>query len=115
MNKKTENSHDPLSPWPELRNLRDALLIRNPDAKIVGEAIITQAILAAALNMRLPDERLLNTNDAARLMGVLEEELFQFAEDFKVKPVKRTTLHFYWRAKDIYTMLDSLNGATKKG
>lgn len=100
------NNLDPLKPFPHLRALRDSLLARDPAATKAGAEVITRTLLAAALNVRLPDDRLVKTGDAIAMTGLEESDFFSLADREGVKPVRKLKSGYYWRARDIYHLVD---------
>lgn len=101
-----QHPDDPLTPYPALRALRDAILIRDPDARDVEPGLITRALLAATLHTKLPPDRLLTTADAARLIGLTVDEFDQIAYRRRVKPVHVLPKSSYWRARDVYALVE---------
>lgn len=101
-----EYPDDPLTPYPALRALRDAILIRDPDARNAGPGLITRTLLAATLQVKVPPDRLLSTPDAARLLGITDEEFDQLAYRKRVKPVHVLPKNSYWRARDVYGLAE---------
>jgi hypothetical protein len=99
-----EIPNDPLAPYPALRSLRDDLLIRDADAGAAGEALVTRILYAATLNLRIPPDRLISTEDAARLLGLEIEDFDQLAYSKNVKPVYVLAKHTYWCVKSIYAL-----------
>ena len=97
---------DPLEQFASLRHLRDALMVRDPGARAAGEAFVTRVLLLATMNMRLPPDRLLSTEDAARLIGVDPAEFDRLAYAVQVKPRYALTQRNYWLARDVYRLLD---------
>ena len=65
----TKNT-DPLEFHPSLRFLRDSLLVRDPAARSAGESFLNRVMLLSTMNTRLPPDRLVSTEDAARIIGV---------------------------------------------
>jgi len=101
-------SSDPLKPWPELRSLRDALLARDADARAAGEEVITRALLIGALNARLPGDRLVSAVDASRLTGLSESDFHHLAQTAHgMDPARRVGATTYWRASQVYRVLDA--------
>ena len=96
---------DPLEHLPDLRYLRDALLIRDPTAKICGAAFLTRVMLLTAMHSKLPPDRLLNTDDAARLIGVDKHDFDRMAYQAKIKPHYVLTNNSYWLARDVYSLV----------
>jgi hypothetical protein len=96
--------NDPLGPYPALRYLRDDLLIRDPAAIAAGEALVTRILYAATLNLRIPPDRLISTEDAARLLGMEVEDFDQLAYSRNVRPVHILAKQTYWRVRDVYEL-----------
>ena len=101
-----EQQNDPLIQHPSLRYLRDSLMVRDPDARKIGESFVTRILLLATMNMRLPADRLVTTGDAARLIGVDEETLDRLCYNAQIKPRYSLARNTYWLAKDIYRLID---------
>jgi len=100
------NRHnDPLEPYPSLRSVRDAFLIRDPEARDASEGFVTRVLLAAALNLKLPPDRLVTTDDAARLLGLDRADFDQLAYRSNLRPVHVLSKHSYWRAGDVYGLV----------
>lgn len=109
--KSVKNQHmnqttDPLIEHPSLRYLRDSLIIRDPEARKAGEGLVTRILLLATMDMRLPADRLVTTQDAARLIGVDEETLDRLCYTAQIKPKYSLARNTYWLAKDIYRLID---------
>ena len=98
---------DPLVQYPSLRFLRDSLLVRDSEARAAGEGLITRVMLLATMNMRLPPDRLVTTEDAARLIGVDEDSLQRLCYDAEIKPHYTLSKCSYWRSADIYSLVDA--------
>lgn len=96
---------DPLEHLPDLRYLRDALLIRDPTAKICGAAFLTRVMLLTAMHSKLPPDRLLNTDDAARLIGIDRHDFDRMAYQAQIKPHYVLTNNSYWLARDVYSLV----------
>ncbi len=96
---------DLLKTHPELRSLRDRLLIVDADAKALGSDLLSKFLMVAALEMPLPDDRLLETAAAAALAGVLPLDFHEWAGQENLAPVRKLTRTSYWRAGDIYAAL----------
>jgi hypothetical protein len=96
---------DILSQYPELRSLRDKLLVIDTDAKRIGEAVLTKFLLASAIESPLPADRLLDTKSAAALVGVATEDFHEWASLENLLPVRRLSRTSYWRAGDLYQAL----------
>ena len=97
---------DPLLQHPSLRCLRDFLLVSDPEARKIGEGFVTRVLLLATMHTRLPPDRLLVTQDAARLIGVDTETLDQLCYTAQIKPKYSLKSHNYWLVKDIYSLID---------
>ena len=89
-----------------MRGLRDHLLVSGPEARKIGEAFVTRVLLLATVHTRLPPDRLLVTEDAARLIGVDTETLDQLCYTAQIKPKYSLKRHNYWSVKDIYSLVD---------
>jgi hypothetical protein len=59
------------------------------------------------MNMRLPPDRLVTTQDAARLIGVDEDALHRLCYDAEIKPRYSLSKCTYWRSGDIYALVDA--------
>jgi hypothetical protein len=81
-------------------------MVRDPDARKIGESFVTRLLLLATMNMRLPADRLVTTQDAARLIGVNEETLDRLCYTAQIKPKYALAQNTYWLAKDIYRLID---------
>lgn len=101
-----KNTIDPLEHLPNLRYLRDALLIRDPTAKICGPGFLTRVMLLTAMHSKLPPDRLLNTDDAARLIGVDKQDFDRMAYQAKITPHYVLTNNSYWLARDVYRLVE---------
>ena len=97
---------DLLYPFPALRSLRDAILIRDPDAKRAGVGLLTRVLIAASFQAKLPPDRLLRTDDAALLIGVEQEDFDLLAYKAQIKPVHVLSKGAYWRARDVYSLAE---------
>jgi hypothetical protein len=75
-------------------------------AKIVGEAFLTKVILLSTMNTRLPPDRLVCTDDAARVIGVTAAEFDKLAYKAKIKPRYVFSSGSYWLARDVYSLID---------
>jgi hypothetical protein len=102
-----KNTIDPLEHLPNLRYLRDALLIRDPTAKICGEGFLTRVMLLTAMHSKLPPDRLLNTEDAACLIGVDKHDFDHLAYQAQIKPHYVLTNNSYWLVRDVYRLVES--------
>lgn len=102
-----KTSIDPLEHLPNLRYLRDALLIRDPAAKKSGAGFLTRVMLMTAMHSKLPPDRLLNTEDAARLIGVEVHEFDRIAYQAQIKPHYVLTHNSYWLARDVYSLVQA--------
>lgn len=98
--------NDPLGPYPDLRSLRDDLLIRDPDASRAGADLVTRILYAATLNLKLPPDRLVSTADAARLLGMELDDFDLLAYRAGVRPVHVLARNTYWRVRDVYGLVD---------
>jgi hypothetical protein len=98
-------THDPLNPYPLLRSLRDAILVRDPEAREASEGFVTRVLLAAALHVRLPPDRLVTTDDAARLLGLDRADFDQLAYRSNLRPVHVLAKNCYWRVSDVYSLV----------
>ena len=106
-NQRMKTQIDPLIQYPSLRFLRDSLLVRDSEARAAGEGLITRVLLLATMNMRLPPDRLVTTQDAARLIGVDEDALHRLCYDAEIKPRYSLSKCTYWRSGDIYALVDA--------
>ncbi len=96
--------NDPLGPYPALRHLRDDLLIRDPDAARAGADLITRILYTATLNLPIPPDRLISSEDAARLLGLEAEDFDQLAYSKNVRPVHVLAKRTYWRVRAVYDL-----------
>ena len=97
---------DPLELHPSLRYLRDSLLVRDPVAKKAGESFLNRVMLLSTMNTRLPPDRLVSTDDAARIIGVEHADFDRLAYQAQIKPRYVLTNASYWLAKDVYGLID---------
>lgn len=80
--------------------------MRDPVAKSVGEEFLTKVMLLSTLNVRLPPDRLVSTEDAGRIIGLDSAEFDRLAYKAKIKPRYVSSRASYWLAKDVYTLID---------
>ncbi len=67
---------------------------------------MTRILYAATLNLKLPPDRLVSTEDAARLLGLEVEDFDQLAYRKGVKPVHVLARNTYWRVREVYGLTD---------
>ncbi len=101
-----KKSSDPLRHHPSLLYLRDSLLVKDPVAKSAGEDFLTKVILLSTMSVRLPPDRLVCTEDAARLIGVEPDVFDRMAYKAKIKPRYVSQQASYWVARDVYSLVD---------
>ncbi len=89
-----------------MRYLRDSLIVRDPIAKSVGEEFLTKVMLLSTLSIRLPPDRLVSSEDAARIIGLDPIEFDRLAYKAKIKPRYVSSRASYWLAKDVYSLID---------
>jgi hypothetical protein len=92
--------------YPSLRFLRDSLLVRDPAARQAGEALLNRVMLLSTMNTRLPPDRLVCTEDAARIIGVDPTDFDRLAYQAQIKPRYVLVKTTYWMAKDVYSLID---------
>jgi hypothetical protein len=81
-------------------------MVRDPIAKSAGEAFITRVMLLSTMSVRLPPDRLVSTEDAARLIGVQPGEFDRLAYKAQIKPRYTLSNSSYWMARDVYRLVD---------
>lgn len=101
-----KKNNDPLELHPSLRFLRDSLLVRDPIAKSAGEAFLNRVMLLSTMNVRLPSDRMVSSQDAARLIGVDPTEFDRLAYQAQIKPRYVLTSASYWMVRDVYSLVD---------
>ena len=80
--------------------------MRDPDAKKAGEGLLNRIMLLSTMNVRLPPDRLVNTEDAARIIGVTPADFDRMAYEAQIKPRYVLTSSSYWIVKDVYSLVD---------
>lgn len=75
-------------------------------AKVAGEDFLTKVILLSSISLRLPPDRLICTEDAARLIGIDVAEFDRMAYKAKIKPKYVSNQASYWVARDVYSLVD---------
>ncbi len=80
--------------------------MRDPAAKTAGEALLNRVMLLSTLSTRLPPDRLVSTDDAARIIGVEPADFDRLAYQAQIKPRYVLTNASYWLAKDVYSLID---------
>lgn len=63
-------------------------------------------MLLSTMNTRLPPDRLVSTDDAARIIGVEPADFDRLAYQAQIKPRYVLTNASYWLAKDVYSLID---------
>jgi hypothetical protein len=63
-------------------------------------------MLLSIMNTRLPPDRLVCTDDAARIIGVEPQDFDRLAYQAQIKPRYVLTQATYWLARDVYTLTD---------
>jgi hypothetical protein len=81
-------------------------LVRDPVARQAGEALINRVMLLCVMNTRLPPDRLVCTDDAARIIGVGPADFDRLAYQAQIKPRYVVTNASYWQARDVYSLID---------
>jgi len=80
--------------------------VRDPAARSAGESFINRVMLLSTMNTRLPPDRLVSTEDAARIIGVEPADFDRLAYQAQIKPRYVLTNASYWLAKDVYGLID---------
>ncbi len=101
---RKREKHPKLSP--SNRYLRDSLLLRDPVAKSAGEEFLNKVMLLTSMEVRLPPDRLVSAEHAARIIGVEPEEFERLAFKAKIKPKHVLSSVSYWLVGDVYALVD---------
>jgi hypothetical protein len=95
-----------LEKWPELEVLRDRLLATDPDARSLGRERLTLLLYSARTALPIPAGRLLPLPAAAAVTGLEIDDFLQLMADHGVAPARRTSRTSYFRAGDVYRVLE---------
>jgi len=73
---------------------------------MAGEDLLNRVMLLSTMNVRLPPDRLVSTEDAARIIGVEPSDFDRLAYQAQIKPWYVLTNASYWKVNDVYSLID---------
>lgn len=73
---------------------------------MAGEDLLNRVMLLSTMNVRLPPDRLVSTEDAARIIGVEPSDFDRLAYQAQIKPRYVLTNASYWKVNDVYSLID---------
>lgn len=73
---------------------------------MAGEDLLNRVMLLSTMNVRLPPDRLVSTEDAARIIGVEPADFDRLAYQAQIKPRYVLTNASYWKVNDVYSLID---------